>query len=136
MGSGAGQETPAFSWPSAIVASMIILLIGSITVTAIIRYSMEDALTVWTAMGTIVGLFTGTFVTYFFTRGTIQTATAMADTVTVMANEANARADFEQQRHAEAQQTIIEMASKVGAVESKTLEEQVEAILTRKGFGR
>ena len=56
------------SWPSAVVACALIVMVSAIGITAIIRYSVTDALKVWTALGPVIGVITGAFVTYFFTR--------------------------------------------------------------------
>lgn len=61
-------------WPSAIVGVTLLLVIGAVTVAAIARYPVDDALRVWTALTAIVGVITGAFVSYFFTRGTVQQA--------------------------------------------------------------
>lgn len=64
------------AWPSALVGTALLVVIGAITVAAIARYSVDDALKIWTALTAIVGVITGAFVSYFFTRGTVQTALA------------------------------------------------------------
>lgn len=64
-------------WPpaSAVVALGIIALIGAIAVSAILHYaSVEDALKFWAALSGLLGLITGVFVTYFFTKGAVDSA--------------------------------------------------------------
>ena len=74
---GDGQTT---SWPAAVVAVTIVLLLGSITVVAIMKYDgPDDALKIWAALSGIGGLLTGAFVTYFFSQGTVQEAKAARD---------------------------------------------------------
>ncbi len=80
-------------WPSAAVAIAILALIGTVTVAAIIRYPLTEALQIWQAMAAIIGLVTGAFVTFFFTRGAVETAQMQARTAMQMAAEQERRAD-------------------------------------------
>jgi hypothetical protein len=41
-------------------------LVGTITTTAIIRYDVDAALKMWSALGTLVGLLTGVIATHYF----------------------------------------------------------------------
>jgi hypothetical protein len=67
-----GNQT---EWPSAAVAIAILALIGAVTVAAIFRYqTLAEALQIWQAMAALIGIVTGAFVTYFFTRGSVETA--------------------------------------------------------------
>jgi membrane-bound metal-dependent hydrolase YbcI (DUF457 family) len=66
------------SWPSAVVAVFLILLVMAVTVAAIVRYPADDAMKFWSALGPVIGVLTGAFVTYFFTRRTIATEQASA----------------------------------------------------------
>lgn len=67
-------DTPV-GWPSAIVACAVVVLIGAITVAAVITYDTpEEALKIWASMSAVVGLLTGAFVTSFFTRGALESA--------------------------------------------------------------
>jgi uncharacterized membrane protein YdjX (TVP38/TMEM64 family) len=61
-------------WPSAVVAVALLLIIGAVTIAAIAKYPVDEALKVWTALTAIVGVITGAFVSYFFTRGAVQNA--------------------------------------------------------------
>jgi hypothetical protein len=79
-------------WPSAVVAGMLVALVGTVTVTAIIRYDVDSALKVWAALGSVVGLLTGAFVTYFFTRGTVEAEKKNAATAQAHADEAERQA--------------------------------------------
>lgn len=65
------MESKDISWPSACVAVALVLLVTGITITAIIRYDVDSVLKIWSSLGTIVGIITGTAATYFFTRQTI-----------------------------------------------------------------
>lgn len=54
---------------SAVVAVAVIVLVGWIQVTAIEKYpTVDEALRFWDSMSAIAALFSGAFVTYFFTR--------------------------------------------------------------------
>lgn len=65
----------------AVVALGIIALIGAITISAIFHYTkVDDALKFWAALTGLVGVVTGAFVAYFFTRTTVQTAQTAAQT--------------------------------------------------------
>jgi hypothetical protein len=64
---------------SVVVAVSILLVIGGLGITAIIRYPVDQALKVWTALGGILGVVIGAFVTYFFTRQPILQAQKRAD---------------------------------------------------------
>src|SRR5215210_3907473 len=62
-------------WAAVVVALGILLLIGAMSVTAIIRYdTVEEALQIWSAVTGLLGVVTGAVVAYFFTRGTVETA--------------------------------------------------------------
>jgi hypothetical protein len=59
------------------VALAVIIVIGGVAITAIIKYpTVDDALKFWSALSGLVGLVTGAFVTYFFSRNTVQQAQA------------------------------------------------------------
>ena len=67
--------TQTVAWQSVVVAVAVIGVVGAIAITAIAKYStVDEALKLWSALSGLVGLITGAFVTYFFTRGTIQQA--------------------------------------------------------------
>lgn len=66
-------STSAIGWPSAVVAVALIALIGAVMVVAIWRYPLAEALKVWGALGTILGVVVGVMTTYFFTHRTIAT---------------------------------------------------------------
>ena len=73
-----GDGDPGMNGPSAAVAIALVALVGLVTVSAIIRYDVDSALKIWGAMGPIIGLFTGAFVTYFFARQAIQSGRSRA----------------------------------------------------------
>jgi len=73
--SGNQPPTQTVSWQSVVVAVAVIAVVGGIAITAITKYStVDEALKFWSALSGLVGLITGAFVTYFFSRGTIQQA--------------------------------------------------------------
>jgi Zn-dependent protease with chaperone function len=85
-------------WPSAVVATALLFLVTAITIAAIARYSVDDALKIWTALTAIAGVITGAFVSYFFTRGTVKQAITQ---VSQAQNETNsARLDAQQSKAA------------------------------------
>jgi len=53
---------------SVVVAVAIIVLIGAITLVAMLKYDIDAALKVWAALGTVTGLVVGSMGTYFFTK--------------------------------------------------------------------
>jgi hypothetical protein len=66
-------------WPSALVGTALILVLGGIMVTGVAHYqSVDDALKLFGGLSALVGVVTGAFVSYFFTRGTIQQANQVA----------------------------------------------------------
>lgn len=86
------------TWPSAAVAIAILALIGAVTVAAIFRYStLTEVLQIWQAMAALIGLVTGAFVTYFFTRGSVESAQEQARDAMRIANQEVRRADATQQ---------------------------------------
>jgi len=74
------------AWPSAVVATALLLVIGAVTVAAIAKYPVDDALKVWTALTAIVGVITGAVVSYFFTRSTVQQALEQTQKAHAQAN--------------------------------------------------
>ncbi len=64
---------------SAVVGVGILAAVASITIAAILRYSVDDAVKIWTLLSGLVGVVTGSFITYFFTRQTNEQATQRAN---------------------------------------------------------
>lgn len=78
------------SMASAIVAVSIVALIGAIGCTAIIHYSsVNDALKIWSSLAGLLGVITGAFVSYFFTRQSTQQAVKTAEVANQTAVAAN-----------------------------------------------
>jgi hypothetical protein len=63
-------------WPSAVVAIVIIAFLAVVMAIALKRYTMDEVLKLWAALGTIAGIAVGTFGTYFFTSAKVQVAQA------------------------------------------------------------
>src|SRR5215471_17075297 len=83
----------------AVVAVGILGLVGGITISAIFRYSsVDDALKFWTALTGLVGVITGAFVAYFFTRSTVQAAQTNVASSTQAARDADQRANAATQK--------------------------------------
>jgi hypothetical protein len=72
------DEDGAITWPSAFVAATIVLLVAGVTITAILRYPVEEALKVWGGLAPVGGVITGAVVTYFFSRGSVDAAKRIA----------------------------------------------------------
>lgn len=85
-------------WPSAAVAIAILALIGAVTIAAINKYdTWNEALQIWQAMTALIGIVTGAFVTYFFTRGAVESAQTQARNAMQIAAQQTRRADVAQQ---------------------------------------
>ncbi len=85
---------PGITWASAVVALGVIAAVAAIAITAIVHYaSVDDALKFWSALSGLIGIITGAMVTYFFSRGTVQSATADAAAAREDKNHATERAD-------------------------------------------
>ena len=106
------SQRSVVGWPSAVVASMIIALIGAVTVAAIIEYSVGDALKMWGALSGLVGLLTGAFVTYFFTRSAVDTAQEQAKEAQAQTEEARAQAAAAAVETAAAKSTAAQHAAR------------------------
>jgi hypothetical protein len=57
---------------SLILAISILLLIGILMMTAMIKFNVDGALKIWAALGTLTGLVAGSMGTYFFAQRTNQ----------------------------------------------------------------
>jgi mannitol-specific phosphotransferase system IIBC component len=89
----------------ALVALGILGLIGAITVSAIFHYSsVDDALKFWAALSGIVGVVTGAFVAFFFTRATVQAAQQGAQTAQQSAEALRGVAEKAQEQATNAEQ--------------------------------
>jgi hypothetical protein len=85
-------------WPAAAVAITILILAGAVTISAINTFrNPADALQIWEPMSALLALFTGAFITYFFSRGAVQSALLQARNAMLMATQQEQRADATQQ---------------------------------------
>jgi hypothetical protein len=108
-------------WSSALVALGILILVGAIAISAILHYNtVDDALKIWSGLTALVGVVTGAFVSYFFTRGTVQAAQQ-----TVRAAEQSAqvaRDSAQESRHATQQaEQLAQEAQRQSDVKGKAL---------------
>ena len=55
-------------WPTAVVAIVVLLLIGGIAVTAMLRWGFQQAKDVLYILSPLIGVIVGASITYFFTR--------------------------------------------------------------------
>lgn len=69
-------------WPAVVVAIGILVLLGAVLVTATARWSAGDLRELIGTLAPVLGVVTGAFVTYFFTRQAAATATTVAQTAT------------------------------------------------------
>ena len=77
MGNG---NNNSISGPSAIVAVAIVALLGAVLVASILKYNtVDDALKYAGSLSALLGVITGAFVSYFFSRGAVNAATQTAD---------------------------------------------------------
>ena len=80
-------------WPSAAVALGFLAVITSITMTAIIKYdTTADALEFWAALSGLLGVVTGAFGTYFFSKTAIAAASSAAEAAQTAAQAAESAA--------------------------------------------
>jgi hypothetical protein len=75
-------------WPAATVAIGILALLGAVLVTATIRWPAADVKSLFGDLSPVLGVVTGAFVTYFFTRQATATAVRAATTTAASAAEA------------------------------------------------
>jgi hypothetical protein len=54
------------SWPSTVIASLLIGLVGATFLVVYLKGGIDDALKAWAAIGTIAGVVTGVVPAYFF----------------------------------------------------------------------
>lgn len=104
---------------SGIVAIVILVVIGAIAVTSIIRYSVDDAQTVLDWLGPLIGVVTGAFVGYFFTRGQVQTANQLAQTSTEQAQTSSEAAAAAMETAGKAQEQATKLSKVVTKVVGK-----------------
>lgn len=113
--------------PSAAVAVAIIILLGAVLVTSIIRYpTVDDALKYSASLSAVIGVVTGAFVSYFFTRGATQTAQQAANTARTFAENATQAVQEYSERLTSATQKAMEAASEVATDAAHVMEQAIK----------
>jgi type IV secretory pathway VirB6-like protein len=120
----------AIKWPSAVVACFLISLVGAVSVTSIIRYGVDDALKVWAALGSIVGVITGAVVTYFFSRQAVKKATESANNAQQTATNAQRIAAQQTERADGAQRALAALAGSVDPQQLEHVKQRAPALRT------
>jgi hypothetical protein len=64
-----------------IVAVGVLLLVGAVVITSIVRYEADDFVKFWAAAGTVIGLALGGVGTFFFTKGKVDEKESQLKTV-------------------------------------------------------
>jgi hypothetical protein len=80
---------PSSTWPTAGVMIALILIVGAIAVAAVVRYTADDALRIWTVLDPLVGVIVGAAGTYWFARQTTEEARRKADALEQLARKNN-----------------------------------------------
>lgn len=92
-----------------IIGLGFLVLVGVIFVVTLEKMnSSTDFLTVWTAVGPIVGVVIGSMPAYFF-RDAIKTANSRADHANTRADDANTRADQMTDKMADMAEKMVDM---------------------------
>ncbi|MFI1993433.1 hypothetical protein [Actinoplanes sp. NPDC020271] len=65
-------------WPAVVVAMGILVLLGGVLITATARWSAAELTDIIGTLSPVLGVVTGAFVTYFFTRQAAASATGAA----------------------------------------------------------
>jgi hypothetical protein len=86
------------SWPSTVIASLLIMLAGAIFLVVYLRGGIDDALKAWAAIGTIAGVITGVVPAYFFGQQRAASAEQAALQATNQLTEERARRDKAEER--------------------------------------
>ena len=115
--------------PQVIIAVALMALIGSIMITAIIKYDIEKVLRMWGALGAITGVLAGSMITYFFSKAEIETAEQKAEDANVSAGKAEKRAF-------QAQQEIIHYRGKIDQANKRVATLNSELIKVRSAFDK
>jgi len=76
-----GSDSAALNrdWPAAVVAAVIIIVLGVVVYKAIDKYDANEVLNIWTGLTGILGGVIGAIGTFFFTRDTVKTAQDQAE---------------------------------------------------------
>jgi hypothetical protein len=65
-------------WPAVVVAVALLAVIGAVLLTGTIRWSQNEVADLFTTLSPVIGVVTGAFVTYFFTRQAAASAAGSA----------------------------------------------------------
>ena len=86
-------------WLVAAVAIAVLGLVGAVTIAAIFNSNgnLPQTLRIWEPMSALLALFTGAFVTYFFTRNVVESAQLQACNAMHLAAQEQRRADVTHQ---------------------------------------
>lgn len=68
------MSTEEDRWPSVVVACVVLAVIAAIGITAIMQYTADDALKIWSALAALLGGVIGSFTVYFFSRSDAEKA--------------------------------------------------------------
>lgn len=118
-----GTSSDSWGPGPAVVAVGILALIGAITISAIFHYTnVDDALKFWSALAGLAGVVTGAFVSFFFTRATVQTAQQAVQTLTKTASQAQQQATAATQQ---AETSHRALTATLGLISDKALLDQV-----------
>jgi len=90
---------------SAWIASLFVLLVGVITVTALRSYKIDEFLKVWAVIGTLVGVVTGAIPSFFFSS-----ASAAAQMTAQQAQMTAQQASLQHARAEAKVQTLLGLA--------------------------
>lgn len=86
------------TWPSTVIASLIIALAGAIFLVVYLKGGIDDALKAWAAIGTIGGVITGVIPAYFFGQQRAASAEEAAQTAQTQLAEERGRRDKAEER--------------------------------------
>ncbi|WP_328524060.1 hypothetical protein [Kribbella sp. NBC_00359] len=104
-------QTLGSDWPAVVVAVGILLLLGAILVTATARWSADDVRDFVGTLSPVIGVVTGAFVTYFFTRQATAAATTSAQAATHAATQRADAAESQLKSESERFATQLESES-------------------------
>jgi hypothetical protein len=86
------------TWPSTVIAALIILLAGAIFLVVYVKGGIDDALKAWAAIGTIGGVITGVIPAYFFGQQRAASAEQAAETARTQLIDERERRDTAEER--------------------------------------
>jgi hypothetical protein len=96
---------------STLVAITLLVLLGVVLAIGAARYKEADLAKLLGALGPLLGIVTGSFVTYFFTRSAVQTSTQAAQSNSQTAETAQTQANTAQARSADLHNALTDVLS-------------------------